>query len=233
MNCISAVTPEQATRAIYLDFESEGDSLAGEEREQVLGGTLVDETYTPVLLIPLLEEAASARGWQHRTLGAYLREVYERACTDCRLIVYFSSKEKDLFEAEGIVLGDRGCDLRVLAKKFSRGSRSFKDVWDKYSKDKEKIKTTRAKTTRKKLKTKVRGLLTLLAAEIGLPRPGSYGSGLVGKRIRDVKSQARQRDCYEKWTATKKGMLTKLANHNKHDCLATRHVLQHILANSN
>jgi hypothetical protein len=231
MNSIPTVTPEQATRAIYLDFESEGDSRSGEEREQVLGGTLVEEVYTPVLLIPLLEEAASANGWQHRTLGAYLIEVYERACTEGRLIVYFSSKEKDLFEAEGIVLGDRGCDLAVLARRYKRRSRSFKDVWDKYSKDKEKLKTTRAKTTRKKLKTKVRGLLTLLAAEIGLPRPGSYGAGLVGKRIRDVKSQAKQRDCYEKWTPTKKGMLTKLVNHNKHDCLATRHVLQHILDN--
>jgi hypothetical protein len=228
MNIIPTITPEQATRAIYLDFESEGDSRAGEEREQVLGGTLVDETYTPVFLIPLLEETASARGWQHRTLVDYLHGVYEWACAEDRWIVYFSSKENDLFEAEGIVLGDRGCDLRVLAKAFRRRSSSFKDVWSKWKEDRRKY----FRSSTDSLRPKAYGLLTLLAAEIGLPRPGSYGAGFVGARIRDAKKQARQRECYEKWTPTMKGKLTNLVKHNEHDCRATRYVLQHILDNS-
>jgi len=142
-----------------------------------------------------------------------------------RLIVYFTSAEKQIFEDAGIPFTDHGFDLRP----FARRSGLFKTQWREYKTNKEKLRKPLAKTTEKKLRPKAHGLLSLLATSIGLPRPCSYGAGSVGKYIRYFMKQAKTKGRYADWSKGGKTKLTLLKKHNEHDCKSTRYVLEYIL----
>ena len=65
-----------------------------------------------------------------------------------------------------------------------------------------------------------------------MPRPDSYGAGKTGARIRYALKQAGKKSAYGAWSAGGKTKLTQVVEHNKHDCNATRYVLEHLAANS-
>ena len=99
-----------------------------------------------------------------------------------------------------------------------------------------KIQSLSKKTSKKakdKLRSKSFGLLTLFAAEVGLPRIAGYGAGKVGQWIRFFENQAQNKDAYEKWTPSAKRKLSSLIKHNKHDVEATQFVLKNILDQKN
>ena len=216
-------------RAIYLDFESEGEKPNGKQPPPVLGGATVEGVYVPTLLHPSLKNAAEFRSWGFDSLADYLKIIHEQALSEDRRIVFFSSTEFTLFKDHGIDIGDHGFDLLKPAKK----SKLYKTVWDKYNIDKRRFRDPDvARTTRQSLRTGAFGLLTLIAADLGLKRPGSYGPGKTGARIRSALEQAGKKPDYESWSPSGKKNLTKLSNHNKHDCAATQYVLEHLAANS-
>lgn len=216
-------------RAIYLDFESEGEKPNGEQPSPVLGGATVEGVYVPTLLHPSLKNAAEFRGWGFDSLADYLKFIHEQALSQDRRIVFFSSAEFTLFKDHGIDLGSIGFDLRGPAKE----SKLYETVWKAFKANKKRFKDPRtARSVKKRLRPKAHGLLTHIASDLGLPRPGAYNSGKVGDMIRYALNQAETKDEYESWSGGGKRKLSLIVNHNKHDCAATQFVLEHLAANS-
>ena len=195
------INKEEINRAIYLDFESEGEKRNGTQPPPVLGGVMVETIYTPTLLHPDLAHAAEAKEWAHTTL----------------------------FADHGIDISQHGFDLRDAAKR----SGLYQTVWDTF---KDNVRRFRdpdtAQTTRNEIRTKSFGLLTLVAADLGMQRPDLYGAGKTGARIRYALKQAGKKSDYASWSSGGKTKLTQVVDHNKHDCKATRCVLEHLAANS-
>ncbi len=223
------INTEEVNRAIYLDFENEGEKQNGEQSPPALGGTLVEDVYTPTLLHPDLAYAAEARTWSHATLADYLRSIHELANTENRRIVFFSSTGSTIFAEHGFDLSDSGFDLRTSAQQ----SRLYDDAWNAFDDNARLFRDPATpQTTRDAICTKSFDLLTLIAADLGLPRPDSYAAGKTGARIRYAIKQANRKSDYESWSAGGKTKLTQVFEHNKHDCSATRFVLEHLTANS-
>jgi hypothetical protein len=223
------INTEEINRAIYLDFESEGEKPNGPQPPPVLGGAMVENIYTPTLLHPDLAYAAEAKEWGHTTLADYLKSIHDQANTESRRIVFFSSTESTVFADHGFDISHSGFDLRVSAKQ----SKLYDGVWGTF---KDNVRRFRdpdtAQTTRNAIRTKSFGLLTLVAADLGMQRPDSYGAGKTGARIRYALKQAGKKSDYASWSPGGKTKLTQVVDHNKHDCKATRHVLEHLAANS-
>lgn len=223
------INTEEINRAIYLDFESEGEKPNGPQPPPVLGGAMVENIYTPTLLHPDLAHAAEAKEWGHTTLADYLKSIHDQANAENRRIVFFSSTEPTIFADHEVDISGSGFDLRGAAKT----SNLYKDVWDTF---KDNVRRFRdpdtAQTTRNAIRTKSFGLLTLVAADLGMQRPDSYGAGKTGARIRYALKQAGKKSDYGSWSPGGKTKLSQVVDHNKHDCKATRHVLEHLAANS-
>ncbi|MDG2029517.1 MAG: hypothetical protein P8J45_00790 [Phycisphaerales bacterium] len=223
------INKEEINRAIYLDFESEGEKRNGTQPPPVLGGVMVETIYTPTLLHPDLAHAAEAKEWAHTTLADYLKSIHDQANAESRRIVFFSSAESTIFADHGIDISQHGFDLRDAAKR----SGLYQTVWDTF---KDNVRRFRdpdtAQTTRNEIRTKSFGLLTLVAADLGMQRPDSYGAGKTGARIRYALKQAGKKSDYASWSSGGKTKLTQVVDHNKHDCKATRCVLEHLAANS-
>lgn len=216
-------------RAVYLDFESEGQKLNGDTPPPVLGGARIEGTYTPTLLHSTLADAATSRGWKCVTLEEYLHSLHNLASSEGRHIVYFSSTEQTLFDGAGIKLLDIGFDLRKPAK----SSKLYASVWKEFKAAQKQYKDRNTSLARRaSIRTKSFGLLTLIAQEIGLKRPGAYGAGFIGKYIRSAMDQAEKKPCYKAWSKSGKTKLTKVVNHNEHDCHATQFVLEHLYRNT-
>ena len=220
---------EDIERAIYLDFESEGRKPDGEESPPAVGGTLIDGVHAATLLHPDLENAAEEQSLEHSTLADYLKSIHGRSIAENRRIVFFSSAESKLFEDHGLDISDSVLDLRPMA----RDSGLYDAVWKAYKENDRRFRDPdTAQSTRDALRTKSFGLLTLIAADLGLPRPQGYGAGKTGARIRYALKQAGKKSHYQYWSPGGKTKLTQVINHNEHDCRATRHVLEHLVANS-
>jgi len=222
------ITAEEAKRAIYFDVEGQADSINKEKRDPILGGVLVDGSYEVTLFGDDLEVAARAKNWNHQPLEQFLEDLSNRARLEGRKLVYFTSAEEQLFSQFEVDIEDVGFDLRPLAKKnedFEKCRKDFKSNERKF-----KSRDT-AKTTKKKLRTKTFGLLTLFAAEKGLFRPHSYSAGNIGNYCKKIKDQARVKETYQAWSKGTKKNLALVKNHNEHDCDATRFVME-LLVNS-
>lgn len=216
-------------RAIYLDFESEGRKPDGEDAPPAVGGTLIEGDYVSTLLHPALENAAEERSLAYATLNDYLRSIQERSVAEKRRIVFFSSTEATLFEEHGLDISASALDLRPMARK----SGLYETVWNTYKDNDRRFRDPdTAQSTRDALRTKSFGLLTLIASDLGLPRPDGYGAGKTGARIRYALKQAGKKSHYQYWSPGGKTKLTQVISHNEHDCRATRHVLEHLVANT-
>ncbi|MBT6540034.1 MAG: hypothetical protein HN891_11685 [Planctomycetes bacterium] len=222
------ITAEEAKRAIYFDVEGQADSINKEKRDPILGGVLVDGSYEVTLFGDGLEVAARAKIWNHQPLKQFLEELSNRARLEGRKLVYFTKREEELFTRFDVNIKDVGIDLKPLANK----NENFKKCRTTYRSNKKKLKDPNtSKTTIDMLRTKSHGLLTLFAAERGLPRPHSYALGKIGGYCEKIKDQARVKNTYEAWSKGTKKNLTLVKNHNEHDCNATRFVME-LLVNS-
>ncbi|MDE0959128.1 MAG: hypothetical protein OSB12_10910, partial [Planctomycetota bacterium] len=91
------ITAEEAHRAIYFDVEGQADSINKEKRDPILGGVLVDGSYEVTLFGDGLEVAARAKNWNHQPLEQFLEDLSNRARSEGRKLVYFTSAEEKLF----------------------------------------------------------------------------------------------------------------------------------------
>ena len=219
------ITVQEAERALYLDFEGPGPSSKDKNPLPLFAGVRCESKYTLAVLDKCLESLAQEREVGYETLDNFLSDLLARAREEDRRIVFWTSHEKNLFASRGYPPGDIGFDVKIPAKASELGC-----YFSSFRKAVAAFKNPKTSKTRKKsLRPKAFGLLTLIAAEIGYPRPGDYGAGLVGKWVRHILGQATRKDRYAVWTQGGKAAVTKLLKHNRHDCFATERVLIHLL----
>ena len=137
-----------------------------------------------------------------------------KSCRDweCALEEYWTpvkpshlALEKKMDSLDPDKVREMNADLAVDLRELCKGNETYERVrkeWKKNTKKFESKKTS--KKTKKNLRTKSFGLLTLFAAEAGLPRIAGYGAGKVGQWIRYFENQAQNKDAYEKWTPSAK-----------------------------
>ena len=220
------IDTHEATRALYLDFEGPGPSKKAKKPLPVLGGVLCEENYLPTALDPRLKDAAIAKGIGYASLDNFLESLLERAGSQHRRIVYWTSHEKQLFEDRGYPPNDIGFDVRIDA----RESATLKPLFTQFNRDnKERKNPTTSRTRRDELRPKAFGLLTLLAQDRGLPRPHQSGAGKVGHWLKTVVVQAETKPSFADWARSGKTSLTKVIKHNEHDCRATEFLLSYLL----
>ena len=226
---IMNITTEEIDRAIYLDFESKGKRPNKDQPPPVLGGTLIEGIYTPALLHPDLVHASRANEWGHATLAEHCESIREQANAENRRIIFFSSEELTPLNDHGLDLSKSGFDLREQAQ----ASGLYKDVWTTFDESQRRFtEPDTAQATRDELRTKSFDLITLIAQELGLQRPDSYGAGKTGARIRYALKHASSKDDYESWSPGAKRKLMQAVDHNQHDCRAIHFVLDHLAKNS-
>ena len=226
---IMNITTEEIDRAIYLDFESKGKKPNKEQPPPAFGGTLIEGIYTPTLLDPDLVHAAHANEWDHATVTESLQSIQDQANAEGRRVVFFNSSELTSLNAHGVDLSGSGFDLREHAK----ASGLYKNVWATFDESERRFTDPdTAQATRDELRTKGFDLITLIAQELGMQRPESYGAGKTGARIRYALKHASSKHDYESWSPGAKRKLMQAINHNEHDCRAIHFVLGHLAKNS-
>ena len=110
------VTPEEAQRALYLDFEGRGPSAADPDPLPLIGGVCCEGDYTATALDISIEMIAERPDVDFLPLDEFLGELLDQATFEERRIVYWTSHEKTLFTSRGYPPGDIGFDVRVPAK---------------------------------------------------------------------------------------------------------------------
>jgi Txe/YoeB family toxin of Txe-Axe toxin-antitoxin module len=220
-----AITKDESERAIYLDFESRGNSW-GERlpsrHEPVLAGILCEHEYNWFVLnekmrlsIHAAQEPFAGKG-SKSTLKEFVQNLYNRAVRENRRIVYWSSAEREIFRQFGIDISLIGYDVRFPAKK------KFKNRFKEFKKDEKAYKSAKKKYLQDKLRSRAHGLLALIAADNGLEKVSQYEAGKVGTKIAYIdRTKTFTSACKRKWT--------KLLKHNRHDCVATQYVLFNLL----
>ncbi len=214
-----------ALRAIYLDFEGPGRGLAQTEGPPpMFAGTLIDGDYTFWVHEPCFETFAQSKGHCFLPLHDFVTKIFAQAEQEEHRIVFWSSHELELFAQQGCSLDTVGFDVIIPARDL------YRPLFDEFNENDRRFRNPEtSKSEKKRLRSKAFGLMSLVAEHLGLPRPTSYGAGLVGKWIRTMLAQAQTRESFSQWAKSAKSSSTKLINHNKHDCAATRHILLQIL----
>jgi len=226
---IMNITTEEIDRAIYLDFESKGKRPNKDQPPPVLCGTVIEGIYTPTLLHPDLTHASRANEWGHATLADNCESIQQQANAENRRIVFFSSEELTSLNDHGVEFLKSGFDLREHAQ----ASGLYQDAWTTFDESQRRFTDPdTAQATRDELRTKGFDLITLIAQELGMQRPESYGAGKTGARIRYALKHASSKDDYESWSPGAKRKLMQAVDHNQHDCRAIHFVLDHLAKNS-
>jgi hypothetical protein len=211
-------TPEQASRALYLDFESEAN------RPPALSGVRVDGQALTWIHLPVLQEAAKAKEHLFLPLPQFLEQLMARAEREDRLIIHWSQAEPLAAAEAGVPLltvereqpyAGRALDLKKLAKM------PFKKQFDRR-------KALIKRSPRGRHHPRAKALLSHCAASLGFERHPGYGPGLVGKRLRDVGGQLERRGSWDSLTPVAKAKWTKLLRHNDYDCEAMEVVLRRL-----
>ena len=222
------ITPEEAQRALYLDFEGRGPSGGGPDPLPLIAGISCEGEYTATALDISIEMIAERPDVDFLPLDHFLGELLDQATSEERRIVFWTSHEKTLFTSRGYPPGDIGFDVRVPAKAHPELKHYFRE----FRSTNKKIRSAgTAKTTNRALRTKAFGLLAIIADDIGLKKPHSYGPGFVGKWLRTMQEQNRLKSGtgYDRWSRGVKKNTTLLLKHNEHDCRATEYLLKWLL----
>ena len=209
------ISREEVERAIYLDFEGEGArSFHAIAPDPILAGILVDDAYEWTLLDDELGDVARFHEVPVIELPVYLEHLIDRARSEGRRIVYWTSHEAEVFEQHGFPPGRLGFDLKIPVKPH------FRDAFAESKKAYKKIFGA-STSMKKKLGPKAFGLCVQcarLACDLAVPT--DYGFGKVGDRIRYCKRQAKSKDSYASWSPGAKRKWTSLVKHNRKDCEA-------------
>ena len=222
------ITLEEAQRALYLDFEGRGPSGSGPDPLPLIAGISCEGEYTATALDISIEMIAERPDVDFLPLDHFLGELLDQATFEERRIVFWTSHEKTLFTSRGYPPGDIGFDVRVPTKRHP----ALKDYFSAFRANNKKLRNPgAAKATKGALRTKAFGLLAIIADDLGLKRPASYGPGFVGKWLRTMQEQNQLKSGtgYDRWSPSSKRNTTKLLKHNEHDCRATEYLLKWLL----
>ena len=221
------LTPAQAARAIYIDFESRADQppavlgvLYAEGRRRIDEGRVV---LRQDVVDPNLVEAAGAVDLggdddlhRYDTRCGRLREslqaIVQRAVAQDRLIVSWSRHDWKV----AVKYGDLDDDtVRVFSERFRDGKATARR-WRRCRRPDVVFTRDTSGGTDK---------LARYFDLMGFHVPARYGSGLVARNIRWVEDALTKRGRFERLTARQQEAWKDVLVHNRYDCVGLRRVV--------
>lgn len=228
------ISQKDVDRALYLDFEGRGKlKKTDPDPPPSLVGVLCEGYYEVFVLDSQLSDLTHRPYIRSQSIKEFCEQILDRAKQENRRLICWSWYDFKVFEEKGFPPGNIGYDVKIP---FDEERKKDKNLHEVYQKFRDNVKLFRKKSlavSRKKtLRPKAHSLLTLVAAGLGLSRPGSFGAGLVGRWLRSILDQS-TKDSYLLWSVGTKKNVTKLLKHNCHDCVATQYVLKRLLNMNN
>jgi hypothetical protein len=206
------ITPEQASSAVYVDFEgTEADPA------QLLGVLTPDGEFTQFVLNSRLGSAALARSRASGTGHCVIATIDEAVEHIARyldagtVVAAWSRHEYDVIMDAASPSPSKTAVLSAL-----RDAKATAKRWKR--REHPDVQWTRIR---------YRGINTLdrFMNLVGYDVPSAFGPGLTGKRLRRVHQQLEAKHSYDRITPTTKAQWTKLLEHNRHDCVGMRAVV--------
>ena len=226
---VHPIKKDEADRALYLDFEGTGASKTNPNPLPLLAGVLCESSYTVTVLDQRLEPLTYRSYIKYTPLDDFLGQLLKQAIDEQRRIAFWTSHEEKLFEERGYPPREVGFDVKIPTKETY-----LKKHFTQFRKDTKAFRDPNTSKTRKKiLQPRAHSLLTIIAGELGLPRPSGFGAGLVGKWLRSILDQSDKKTAYPTWSRGSKAAVTKLIKHNCHDCCATKFILDYLFSLEN
>lgn len=210
--CRDLITGDEASTAVYIDFEGTQASPA-----QLLGVLLPDGDFTQFVLDQDLGEPARAKAKSDSSghcvaasLDDAIAHIAENLAEDA-VVISWSSHEHTTISAlaspssDTTKVLDALRDGRITAKKWKE--KAHPDV--------------RWRRTRRRGTHTLDRYMDLVGYEV----PTAHGPNNTGKRLAAIHDQLSRRSTYAALTPTVKGKWTKLLGHNRHDCIGLREVV--------
>ena len=193
------LTPTDAKRAIYVDFEGYRDHAPA------LIGILVEDEFEIVVLDEALQSAAAAKACRTTDGAVALRELAERARAEGRRICAFGNHERDAAREYFDV------DLEDI---YVNGHRLVK-AWWRHTRPGQR--PPRRSHRRRRWQPLGRWTLEFFERGLGLHRSRHLRAGHATSRLRHVRAQLQPRGSFDRLTPTAKSKWTKLLRYNETD----------------
>ena len=207
---------DEARQAIYLDFEGTAvDSPS-------LLGVLIEGEFTQYVFEPVLEPAAKAKAVElggtcrFATPAEALVEIQRRVKAERRHVFAWSTRERDAID-EFIADPD---DRRFWMTTIENTIPLAKAWKGRHHRQVEFPRGPRGRSGR--------NILARYLKLIGYQVPGMHGPGNTADRVRFVRNALAKRGSYEALTAVQKAKWTNLLQHNRHDCVGLRALVERI-----
>ena len=197
---------------IYLDFEgymNKEPSLVGYLLNNEFKQVILDEDYLPI---------AQETNIKFQKYEEFCNEILTISNQSGQPIVAWSENEYDLFRQFGILFEYRNLlkETKSVLRKNANLSAKHKDM-DEYWVGQSTNRAGSSNPNHSRYKQKRWKLITILKL-LEYPKLNSgYGSGVVTKRLTDVKSGLKARGSYNLLTNVQKSKWTKLLHHNQVD----------------
>jgi hypothetical protein len=207
------LTPAEASRAIYLDFEgrmNEDPAFVGVASDGRTEVRFEQSVHDPALL-----SAAKAKSLTRVCLSSFAKDLAEWIRAEDRVIVSWSERELEVFrdlERDGRLTHG----LPDIESAYRNGIRTAKDYRRRQGDVVDDVPTGNS--------------LAEWMRYFGYSVPHGQGPGLVAAAIHDVRTGLAHRRDFDALTGTQKGKWTRALLHNRHDCLGMRFVCRRILA---
>jgi hypothetical protein len=167
-------------------------------------GTLVEGRFEQIVFDERLSAAAGHKGLRLIPFRQSGEELISQAEQEGRLLCAYSTHEQNMLKEHlGLDVADRTVNVRKLARGWHRRTWPDQPLPDW-------------------------GLKTFLDF-IGYPRPAHLGEQKTTHRLRGVLAGLERRGSYEALTPVQKAKWTRLLDHNRHDCLGMKALLDRVL----
>ena len=209
-----SLSPDQARRALYIDFEgtmTDPASFLGIACEGEWEVIVVEEA-----LWPTVSHGARGGSIRQATIREALTELRNRAKRESRTIVAWSTRELDEIQS---TLPDAGPEAAWWTANLINALPIAKRWAKQNSVPIRAIPSTHGGREN-------RYSLTGFMEAVGFEVPKTFGPGNSAQRIRHVRTQLATRGSFEALTRTAKGKWSRGLQHNRYDCLGLAAVME-------
>jgi hypothetical protein len=220
MSTRTALTNNEARRAIYIDFEG-----AEVDPASFLGVAIEGEWHVYVVeeaLRDACEQGTRGGVCETTTLAEALWLIRSIAETEDRQVVAYSTREIDEITSSLEAATDELAwwqanlvNAAPIARRWARRSNVT-------------LPRRRPRKGERVTKWPLAGFM----AAVGYEVPKHLGPGNSAARIREVRRQLEKRGSYQALTSVAKGKWTKALDHNRHDCLGLATVMSAVTADA-
>jgi len=205
-----------ARRAIYIDFEGTAVDPPS------LLGVLVDDEFVQYVFEPILEPAARAKSTERGGTCVFttaldtLRSVRRRAEAEDRPVVAWSDRERNAIVELVNNADDRAFWERTIVNAIPAARR-----WkNRHHRDLVFPRGPQGRSGR--------NVLARYVDLVGHRVPRLHGPGDTAARIRFVRAALAKRGTFEALTTVQRNKWANLLQHNRHDCMGLRAVVEQV-----